>query len=165
MTQQVLSEDAFKAAIQRYIKANELGGPKGFAERFGRKVGTVEGWLYKGVKKASQRARIISELPEVFNSSGADENPSSEANTSSPTLGPTPTSWERELLVALKCETTSNAVLILLAQMEWFLFKATPAERDRLRDMLGDQWKRFLELVRAMTSETAFKVAREEGRL
>lgn len=46
----------------------------------------------------------------------------------------------------------------------WFLFRANTEEREELREEIGeDKWTWFLDLARAMTSETAFNVMEKEG--
>jgi hypothetical protein len=150
-TEHVLSNDDFQDAIRKFIKLHELGGPKGFGKRFGIAIGTIEHWLYKGIVSPTCRARRIASLPEVFDSSeNVTETTSSGGST---------------FVARLKMELVQERVLTLSLHLTWFLFTATEAERDQLREILGDKWSYFIELTRAMTSETAFRMAREEGRL
>jgi hypothetical protein len=127
--------------------------------------------LQKGIQQDSARQAFADLHPEVFN--GADlpavdqtaefqAEPSKSAALEKP--GPAPNAG-RKLQALVKLELGRQNVANLSEILVWFLFKATAEERELFREELGDAWKDFLNLTRAMTGPTAFGIAKEEGRL
>jgi hypothetical protein len=147
----VLSNEDFQQKLREYIAENRLGGPVGLARHLQRPQSTVGDWLYKGVLDDGRRARVIRELPQIFNHH-------EDSFVATGTLS-------GSVLARLKVELVQERVSILSGYLEWFLFQASELEREQLRNTLGEKWNHFLELTRAMTSERAFEMAQEEGRL
>jgi hypothetical protein len=152
-----ITSAGFQEAIKEYLKRNDSTIAT-LAQRIGKSDRTVGDWIRLGIKRDDYRQKIVDEYPWLFNQneSGQIAVPVrvSEADTA-----------RQNLLVLLKTEHARPALGNLTAILVWFLFKASAEDRNQFRDMLGDDWKQFLELTRAMTNETAFEVTKNEGRL
>lgn len=152
--EQIQTAEEFKAAIQRYLKAQEMTVGE-LAKKIQRPKKTVEWWYYHGTTEKNRR-KIQEQYPWLFDL--AKETP--------PEVPPPPLeNIQLRLASFVKTEQAREAVLYLTATLEWFLFKATAKERDQFRDELGKDWVDFLGLTRAMTNEKAFEIAREQGEL
>ena len=163
----IASNDAFKAAIKQYIVANNLGGPNELAKEIGRPRKTVEDWYYRGLTSEKGRRQVVERYPQLFSAkntiaSGQADVVLSEKAPAPPREDKRP---DRKIVTMVKVEVVRGEVAALAKHLEGFLYQATPDERNQFRDALGEEWKRFLELCRAMTGETAFQVAKDEGRL
>lgn len=151
-----MTNEEFRAAINSYREREHLS-ILGLAQKLKKNDSTVGDWVHKGIKRDSYRQRVIEQYPEIF-----DQHKQEVAVQAVVDLDPT---RRHDLLVLLKTEQALPAVLNLTAILIWFLFKASVEQRNYFRDTLGDDWKHFLELTRAMTGETAFEVTKQEGRL
>ena len=147
-----LSDTQFQEAIKNYLKSNSLNIAS-LARKASLSESTVGDWVRKGVKSEARRKQIVAEYPWLFDSGVKEERT------------PLRQLADKSLLVLIKTEQAHSSVLSLTATLVWFLFKASAEDRDYFRDWLGDDWKNFLELTRAMTGETAFEVTKQEGRL
>ncbi|MDP7560930.1 MAG: hypothetical protein QF745_10370 [Planctomycetota bacterium] len=148
MTVNILSNEKFMSAIRRFMADNNLKGPDALAEKSGIPRGTASHWLYYGIKKESRRAKVVQQYPQIFNPDGVS-SPSMEGG---------------EILILVKTELARLLITDVNTLLEWFLTKASADDRNRFRDELEESWGVFLELSRAMTSETAYEKAREENR-
>lgn len=150
-----LTTEEFRAALLNYIQSENITAAD-LARRIGKPINTVGDWVRHGVKRERDRQRIVEAYPQVFGvvATGKSIMPSQLAQP--PDLG---------FSSILKTEMARMVIQNLSALLDWFLFEASVDERNHFRDQLGDDWKHLLELSRAMTSETAFDVTKQEGRL
>lgn len=154
----LISNEEFKAAIAGYLKEKNLQ-VTALAAEIGKPRSTVDGWLHKGIAKNGVRQRTAEAYPQIFRAQPGQtaEPPAQKKVVRSRHL--------QELLSLMKIEQTRSHLLNLRTLLVWFLFEASADDRNQFRDMLGDEWKNFLELTRAMTNEMAFDISRSEGRL
>lgn len=150
----------FAAAIKSYCKANSLTLTT-LATQIGRPVGTVEDWMYRGLKSPEAQERVMRDFPWLFSAIPA----SVSAKQAEPLVGGCSYSNHPiECQLLMKLELARQGVVLLSDILQWFV-NASPKERERFRDELGQVWKKFLELTRAMTGERALELALQEGRV
>ena len=152
----VLSQEEFKQGIKNYLTEKNLTVAE-LSVKVNRGRSTVNDWIHTGVKSEEMREKIVSENAWLF-SEGKGEKSLTPSIKSTSVLEPS-------FLLVLKSELARPLISNLTGTLIWFLFDATAKERDYFRDTLGEDWKNFLELTRAMTGETAFEVTKQEGRL
>lgn len=150
-----LTADEFKEAIDRYLTTNKMT-IAALAQRLGKGETTVGDWRRGGIKSDEGRQQIIAAHPWLFEPGAETPAPPTRASGKNGT---------HDTLVLIKTEQARLELLALRSLLIWFLFDASADERHQFRDNLGDEWKHFLELTRAMTNETAFGMANTEGRL
>lgn len=164
MANPITSNEDFKAAIKSYIVARGFHGAGELAKELGIPSGTIEDWGYRGLKSEGGRRRIVERHPQLFTANGS--LPPTKASVSPNPIPPREDSHpDRKIVVIVKAEVVRGDVAALTKRLEWFLYQASPEERNQFRDVLGEDWKHFLELCRAMTGETAFEIAKKEGRI
>jgi hypothetical protein len=162
----IASNDDFKAAVARYAADNGIKGSTALGAHLGVPRGTAGQWLNLGLLSEKGRKKVVEQYPHVFEGERSERRQGDRRSGPEPPGElPVPAQGNREFLVLVKTEAVRSYSLVLGELLRWFLFEATEAERNELRDSLGDDWKEFLERTRAMTGETAFKMARDEGRL
>lgn len=154
---QTISTAEFQGAITKYLKSEDFSIAK-LARKIGKDRTTIGDWIRTGIKRDKVRHKIVKQYPWLFNSSG---NSSAVASVQVSE----PDAARQSLLVLLKTEQACLALLQLQSILTWFLFRASPDDRNQFRDMLGDEWKSFLKLTLAMTNEKAFELAQREGEL
>ncbi|MDP4001817.1 MAG: hypothetical protein Q8P69_02105 [bacterium] len=150
-----LTFEEFRVALQSHLERENINASD-LARRIGRPINTVGDWVRHGVKRERDRQRIIETYPHIFRIEATGKSTIPEQPIQSPDLG---------FSSILKTEMARMVIQNLSALLDWFLFEASKEERNHFRDQLGDDWKHLLELSRAMTSETAFDVTKQEGRL
>ncbi len=149
----VLSNDSFSKALRRFREA------RGFSYKtLSREIKvprqTLYRWEKEGIAQDSFRQGIIMRFPQVFTpDEGVVESIIKAAHD-----------YRRELL-EIKIDKAKKGLLDITAVLAWFLFRATPEDRNHFRDALGEDWEHLLALTRAMTNEKAFEIARDEGGL
>jgi hypothetical protein len=155
----------FTAAIRAFMQQQGMNIIQLAAHmKMGR--GGIEHYLYSPPKSATFRRKVTEKYPEIFGGEQAEvsaEAVSDGEKTSAPKTSPTLVM--RDLSVLTKIEQARSLVAGLSAQITWFLYEANETERNLFRDELGPAWEHFQYLVRAMHGETAFKIAKSEGRL
>ena len=153
-----ITREGFQESLKDYLKENDIS-ISDLARRIGKSDRTVGDWIRLGIKLDSRRQEIITEYPWLFTKEiSATESPMLPMEKSV-------SSFDHKVLVLIKTEQAMSTVLYLMANLQWFLFEASAEDRNSFRDSMGDDWKNFLELTRAMTGEMAFEVTRQEGRL
>lgn len=155
-----ITEAGFQDAIKAYLKRNDLT-IAALALKINKSDRTVGDWIRLGIKRDHVRQRIVDEYPWLFERSDDGAQATSVTQTHKSVADDS----RKRMLVLFKTELAHPSILYLSSVLAWFLFDATAEERNEFRDTLGDDWKQFLELTRAMTNETAFEVAKSEGRL
>lgn len=157
----ILSNEEFISILRKKMEDSGLNQSE-FARRLGEKRESVLQWRRDGIKRDKVRQRVISAHPELFSSDGI------HADTE---LVPVEIPKRKkadaiqQMRTAVKTEFARHHVASLENILVWFLFQATSEERNQFRDDLGDAWKEFLSLTRAMTGETALEITKGEGGL
>ncbi len=151
----MISREEFKAHCLKFLSDNEVTISEG-ARKIGIPRSTLKGWLRSGIMKDDLRQKIAAGYPQVFGGTEVSEESTTENN---PVLLWVP----RKVTLSTKIEMLRLTVGNMSQLLRWFLLEATPEERNRLRDELGEDWKQMLNYTRAMTNETAFGIVREEG--
>lgn len=131
-----------------------------FAKIVGRPHQTVGHWFIDGIKPEPHREKIMAEFPEIFSESRNMPRPANNHDL----LAATSIDHSKQMTLVMKVELGRQGTLILSDILEWFI-NSTPEERHRFREELGEIWKNFLELTRAMTGEQALKMAVQERRV
>lgn len=163
----IQTTEQFAEAVRQYAQKVGLTRSK-LADQIGKPRQTVDDWFKKGVKRKSARDRIIAEHPEIFDGfQSLDKTPadSTSAATAEIPHEHTHTFTDQEVFALVKTERAHHDISSLTETLQWFLFQATPNDRNKFRDSLGETWKYFLELTRAMTGEKAYEIAKQEGRI
>jgi hypothetical protein len=151
--------DDFVAALRSFMERQGMNISQ-MAAHMKKGRGAIEHYLYTPPIRPEFRRKVVEQYPEVFTPQTEDTTPATAGATSD-----RPTLKMRDLSVLMKVEQSRSLVAGLTAQLTWFLYEASETERNLFRDELGGTWEHFQQLVRAMHGETAFKVAKSEGRL
>lgn len=150
----MLSNQEFKDRWRQFLAAGDLTFLEA-ARKLVVKPSTLSSWTNKGIFKDTSRQKIVDRFPQVFSGLPIPQPKESDVVQFVP----------RKVTLGVKIELTRQSVVNVNQLLRWFLLEATVDERNRLRDELGADWKRFLNYSRAMTNETAFGMVREEGLL
>ena len=161
-----ITNEQFMADLKRYLTKNEMT-QKELAAKVQRAQPTVAGWKQVGLVDDATRRKVVDAYPWLFSSNGSSSDDSSkgEVEEQSSPAAAAKANVARGLQASVKTEFARQYVACLGEILAWFLFSATREEREQFRENLGDAWKDFLELTRGMTGETAFEIAKQEGRL
>ncbi len=160
----ITSQEEFRAAVKSFMAANSIG-PTELARRTGESRKKVENWTYYGIKTQSKIDAVVAQYPWLFESNGnVPQEVPTEGTGAKGNTAPVPLHPDRKLLGLIKTEQVRLNILCLAATLEWFLFEASAEERHLFRDTLGDSWKDFVWLTRAMIGEAAFEIAQQDGR-
>jgi|SRR3989344_916196 len=155
------SAEDFMSAVKGYIEKEGITTAE-LARKLNKPGQTVGDWIRKGVRRECTRVRLMAEHPELFQGYTAPKQ--SEEVVRPPLIknnGPD----HRSMFVLVKIEHARSQTIVFQDLLHWFLFEASAEERNQFRDSLGENWKQFLELTRAMTGERAFEIAKEERRI
>ncbi len=153
-----ITRSDFQDALKAYLKDNDIT-ITALARKVGKDPTSVGDWIRHGIRRDDIRHKIADDHPWLFNREG---KLSQKEVIDKPEKRTDP---NQSLLSLIKSEQARSGILVLKAILMWFLFEASAEERNQFRDSIGEDWKNFLELTRAMTGETAFEVAKQEGRL
>lgn len=156
----VMTNEQFKATLRNFAAAHGMTQAV-VAQKIGKPRQTVGHWFSTGIKPDDIRARVIAEHPDIFS---AEYVPKEEALPlqTEPSVASAPAVSDMRTLVRI--ELARQVIANLTENLQYFI-NASADERNRFRDELGDHWKDFLELTRAMTGENALKIARDERRI
>lgn len=163
----IQTTEQFVEAVNQYAQKTGVSRNK-LAGQIGKPRQTVDDWFKKGIKRKPARDRIIAEYPEIFDGyEPLDQPPVASTSTATVEIPHehTHTFTDHEVLALVKTERAHHDISSLTETLQWFLFQATSADRNKFRDSLGETWKYFLELTRAMTGEKAYEIAKQEGRI
>lgn len=150
-----MTNEQFMAAFRSFIKSEGIGIQE-LANRLNKPLGTVNRWVYLGIKKESWRKKIVDRYPHIFQTSPVT-NVLDKSNDKM-------TDVLREVVVLIKIEQALMLIVGLSDVLNWFLFEATQDERNRFRDSIPN-WSRIRNMVTAMTNEHTLEVIKNEGGL
>jgi hypothetical protein len=163
-----MNNEQFRDTVKQYLEVNGIS-QFGLAKRIGVSPQTISNWIQRGCVTDDGRARIVGKYPFLFAIQGQgeqlDDLPLSVSRATLCPLERIAKDSIRPVQTFVKTEFARQHVASLSEILVWFLFKATSEERQQFRDELGEEWRNFLSLTRAMTGELAFKVIEEEGAL
>src|SRR5437868_2054597 len=127
----------FQDAVKKYRDNHGLSISE-LATKLGKGESTVRDWIRLGIKTDDIRQKTVEKYPWLFEAvtdqasvAGLDGN-------------------KQSFLMLLKTDHAHLAVSQLTIVLRWFLFQASTVERNYFRDTLGEDWKHFLDLTRAM---------------
>ena len=161
-----MTNEQFQATVKEYLESSGIS-QIALAGKLGVSAQAISKWIHKGCVTEEGRAKVIQKHPEIFfrNGEQSEDLPSPAPQSLLCPLEKYAKESINPAQVSVKTEFARNYLASLSQILVWFLFQATSAERERFRDELGDDWKDFLSLTRAMTGETAFKITQQEGGL
>jgi hypothetical protein len=163
-----MTNEKFKSAIADYLVYHPETNKSKLARDMGQKRENLRNWLKVGIVTEKRREEVVQTYPWLFSSNGSQSNDlpnGGEVEEQSLPPAAAKPNPARELQIVVKTQFAWRDIACLSEILIWFLFNATREEREQFREDLGDAWKEFLNLTRAMTGETAFRIAKEEGRL
>lgn len=164
-----MTNEDFLRGIRKYVADQQITVAE-FARRVNRPYPTVQDWVQNGLRSEYGRRRVAVSYPWLFSSENSQmkqvlENSSSVSENHKPKQLESQDCSRNSFLSTVKIEMSRHYVLSFTELLRWFVFQATEKERNEFRDELGDGWRDFLSLTRAMTGETALRVTREQGGL
>ncbi len=154
--------------VREFLDRHNLSQAE-FARTIGVPRETVTGWANYPLKKPKAIQALIQKCPWLFDSAvrhpfSADQGEQTQA--SEPVIVRSEQRGANEVIqFQVKAILMENAIAQIVPLLQWFIFAATPEQRDALRTSLGSSWQHFLELTRAMNGELARQLAFKEGRL
>jgi len=117
---------------------------------------TLNNWL-SGVSPARRfHEKINARFPGAFEASGETITDTTPARRLESKNG---------VFVKNRISLASRSITELVLIFEWLVFKASPEERNRFRDELGEEWEWFMNLARSLVNEKSLQVMKDEGRL
>ncbi|HZZ99771.1 MAG TPA: hypothetical protein VFK07_03640 [Candidatus Paceibacterota bacterium] len=146
--------------LRDYQESNSLS-IQGLAKFLGVPRSTARDWL-KGKKPHlhSTKKLLLAKFPQLaedLNETSVSVSAEESALKAKPEADPN--------FLAARIESAYASISHLSVLAKWFLFQASPEDRNRFRTVLGEDWKDFTKLVTAMYSERALQAAREQGEL
>lgn len=154
-----MNSQQFVDALKQYASGRGLNITQ-LADQIKKERRTVSYWLHNGMNNDLVRNKIVSDFPEIFEG----YKPSENLEISEPDNSVKKKTVDQFGSI-IKIEMARQNIVYLSSILDWFLYETSVEEREHFRKELGDSWKQFLELTRGMTGETAFEVAKKEGRL
>jgi len=159
--------------IDRLEKERERLGLKwvDFANYLEIPISAMEEWRYR--RKVPRKLKTLDKLsekipgildgkPEIFEEAGGDSK--GVVNLPLPPQSDSPKREINPTTLVIKKEMAVDYICATIRLLNWFLFEANAEERNQLRSEVGDEkWEWFMNLTRAMASETAFAIIVSEG--
>lgn len=143
--------------LRWYLDRNGLT-QSAIAKKIGVSQKTFGHWCTGRLRSEVRREKIMRNFPEIFQSA-AEMEESVEAKVSDE-----PKKIDNRMLTVVKIELCRQVIAPTSELLQWFI-DASPEARKQFRAELGETWKKFVELMRAMTGEGAREIAIKEGRV
>lgn len=161
-----ITNEDFKKGICEFAERHNLSKSE-LARRLGRSRETVTFWSNHGVKTDSAREEIASKYPHIFFSGNFVARPVGEGSENLTDFLESCESKDQKVspLSMIKIAIADDHITALAKVFNWFVFTANASEREQFRKDVGEDWKKFQSLVRALTSEIALAVTLDEGKL